>query len=158
MKDRIELRIESARESDTPVILRMIQGLVEYEHLSQELTVTESILRNALFGRQPAAEVVLGVVGPEPVGYAVYFPTFSTASGNTGLYLEDLYIEPQWRGQGLGRKLFTHVAKVAAARGCKGMTWSVLTWNEGAMRFYRSLGAEPLPDSVNFRCAGSAFN
>jgi GNAT superfamily N-acetyltransferase len=96
-------------------------------------------------------------VDTEPVGFAVYYPTFSTASGRTGLYLEDLYIEPQWRGQGLGRKLFAHVVKVAAARGCGGLTWSVLTWNDLAIRFYRSLGGEQVQDSLNFRCTGTAF-
>ena len=140
MADDIELRIEPARESDTPTVLRLIRALVDYERLTDEFTVTESILRAALFGERPAAEVALGYVGTEPVGFAVYFPTFSTASGDTGLYLEDLYVEPAWRNRGLGRKLFAHVAKVAFGRGGRHVSWSVLNWNESAMRFYRSLG------------------
>src|SRR5580765_4715712 len=101
MADDIELRIEPARESDTPTVLRMIRALVDHERLTHELSVTESILRARLFGERPAAEVALGYVGTEPVGFAVYFPTFSTASGDTGLYLEDLYVEPAWRNRGL---------------------------------------------------------
>ncbi len=153
-----DLRIEPARESDTPVILRMIKALVDYERLSHELTVTEPILRQALFGAQPAAEVVLGYVGTEPVGFAVYFPTFSTASGRTGLYLEDLYVEPQWRRRGLGHQLFAHVAKVAAERAGGGLSWSVLEWNESAIRFYRSVGAEQIQDSLSFRLMGKALD
>jgi ribosomal protein S18 acetylase RimI-like enzyme len=156
--DEAEFRIEPAREGDTPVILRMITALVDHERLWHELTVTESKLRQALFGTRPAAEVVLGYVGTEPVGFAVYFPTFSTASGHTGLYLEDLYVEPQWRGRGLGRKLFAHVAKVVAERGGGGLSWSVLNWNKSAIRFYRSLGAEQMEDSLSFRRMGKALD
>ena len=157
MTSDIVLRIEPARKTDTPVILRMIQALVDYERLTHEFSVTESILERALFGAQPVAEVALGYVGADPVGFAVYFPTFSTASGQTGLYLEDLYVEPQWRSRGIGRTLFAHVARLAAARGGGSLTWSVLNWNEGAIRFYRSLGAERVQDSSTFRLVGRAF-
>lgn len=157
VSDDIALRIEPARKTDTPVILRMIQALVDYERLTHQFSVTESILEKALFGAQPVAEVVLGYVGADPVGFAVYFPRFSTASGQTGLYLEDLYVEPQWRGRGIGRGLFAHVARLAAARGGGSLTWSVLNWNEGAIRFYRSLGAEQVHDSSTFRLVGRAF-
>ena len=158
MGDNEELRIERATERDTPVIVHMIRALVDYEHLSHEFTVTEAILKNALFGSRPAAEVVLAYVGTEAVGFAVYYPTFSTASGQRGLYLEDLYVEPQWRGRGFGRALFAHVAKVAAGRGWRRLNWSVLDWNESAMRFYRSLGAEAMPDSASYRLIGPAFD
>ena len=129
MTSDIVLRIEPARKTDTPVILRMIQALVDYERLTHEFSVTESILERALFGAQPVAEVALGYVGAEPVGFAAYSPTFSTASGQTGLYLEDLYVEPQWRSRGIGRTLFAHVARLAAARGGGSLMWSVLNWN-----------------------------
>ena len=151
-------RIEQATERDTPVVLRLIKAIVDHERLTHEFTVTEPVLRRALFGPQPAAEVVLGYVGDEVVGFAVYFPTFTTASGQAGLYLEDLYVEPQWRGRGFGRALFTHVARVAAERGGAGLSWSVLTWNEPAMRFYRSLGAAPVDDALTFRLAGPALD
>lgn len=149
--DEIELRIERAREADTPVVLRMIQALVTYERLTDELTVTEAVLREALFGERPAAEVALGYLGAEPVGLAVYYPTFSTASGRRGLFLEDLYVEPAWRGRGIGRRLFEHVAGLAAERGGGGVSWSVLSWNEGAIGFYRALGAEQVQDALGFR-------
>jgi GNAT superfamily N-acetyltransferase len=136
----------------------MIRALVDLERLSHEFTVTESILRQALFGARPAAEVVLGYVREEPVGFAVSFPAFSTASGRTGLYLEDLYVEPQWRGRGFGRQLFAHVAKAAAERGGGGLSWSVLNWNESAIRFYRSVGAEQVQDSLSFRLVGTALD
>ena len=149
--DDVELRIARAREADTPVVLRMIQALVTYERLTDELTVTEGLLREALFGARPAAEVVLGYVGAEPVGMAVYYPTFSTASGSRGLFLEDLYVERAWRGRGIGRRLFAHVASLAAERGGGDLSWSVLSWNEAALGFYRALGAEPVRDSIGFR-------
>ena len=152
-----EFRIELARAQDIPIILHMITAIAEYEHLSHELTVTEAILRDALFGPSPAAEVVIGYVGSVPVGFAVYFPTFSTAPGHAGLYLEDLYVEPGWRGRGFGRQLLAHVARTATARGRGGLHWSVLRWNESAIRFYRSLGAVPVEDSVSFRLAGDAL-
>lgn len=156
--DEAKFRIEPARESDVPVIFHMIKALVDYERLSHEFAITESILRQALFGPLPAAEVVLAYVGMEPVGFAVYFPTFSTASGHLGLYLEDLYVEPQWRGRGFGRKLLAHVARVAAARGGGGLNWSVLSWNESAIRFYRTLGAEQVEDLLSFRLTGKALD
>lgn len=158
MSDEPELRIEPARESDTPVLLRMIKALVDYEQLAHEFTVTESTLRQALFGPRPAAEAVLGYVGRELVGFAVYFPTFSTASGHIGLFLEDLYVEPEWRGRGIGRKLFIHVAQVAAKRGGGGLSWSVLGWNDPAIGFYQSLGAEQLRDSLSFRLMGTGLD
>ncbi len=156
--DDAEFRIERTSEGDTPVILRMIKALVDHERLTHEFTVTESVLRDALFGARPAAEVVLGYVGTTPVGFAVYFPTFSTASGRTGLYLEDLYVEPEWRGRGFGRQLLAHVARVAAERGGNGLNWSVLDWNESASRFYQNLGAEQMQDSLSFRLRGQAFD
>jgi ribosomal protein S18 acetylase RimI-like enzyme len=157
VRDETEFRIEPARDSDTPVILRMIKALVDHEHLSNEFALTESKIRQALFGTPPAAGAVLGYVGTEPVGLAVYFPTFSTAPGQTGLYLEDLYVEPEWRRRGVGRKLFAHVAKLAAERG-GGLSWSVLSWNESAIRFYQSLDAEQQQDSLSFRLTGAALD
>ena len=152
-----ELRIEPAGERDASLVVRMIAALAEHEGLSHEVTVTEAILRDALFGPHRVADAVLAYVGTEPVGFAVFFPTFSTAPGHTGLYLEDLYVEPRWRGRGVGRKLLAHVAGIAVARGCRVMNWSVLRWNERAMKFYRSLGAEPVDDSVNFRLPPGAL-
>ena len=153
----LEFRIEPATEPDVPVILRLIRALTDHERLSHEFALTEPILREALFGSRPAAEAVLGFVGVEPVGLVVYFPTFSTAPGRIGLYVEDLYVKPQWRGRGFGRKLLAHVAGLAAGRGGASLQWSVLRWNGAAIRFYRSLGAERVDDAWGFQLRGDAL-
>ena len=150
-------RIEPATDADVPVLLRLIAGLAQYERLSHAVVATEGGLRAALFGPRPAAEAVIARVGDMPVGFAVYFPTLSTFAGRPNMYLEDLYVEPQWRRQGVGRKLFAHVARVAAARGCGQVSWSVLHWNEPALEFYRGLGAEPVTDWVGYKLAGESF-
>jgi GNAT superfamily N-acetyltransferase len=151
------VRIEAARASDTPVIHRMLKALVDYQRLSHEFTVTEAQLKEAFFGPRPAAEVVLGYAGAEPVGFAIYFPTFSSGSGGRGLFLEDLYVEPQWRGRGFGKKLLAHVCRVAAERGDGGVSWAVIRWNDTAIRFYRSLGAEHVEDALPYRLTGDAL-
>ena len=136
-----EFRIIPASADDVPIILRMIRGLAEYERLAAEVVATEDRLRHALFGPKPYAEVVIGYVGPEPVGFALFFHNFSTFRGAPGLYLEDLFVEPQWRGRGFGRKLLAHLARIAVDRGCQRMEWSVLDWNQSAIAFYRKAGA-----------------
>ena len=141
-----DVRIVAATEKDTPIILRMIRGLAEYEKMSDRVVATESSLRERLFGARPAAEVILLYVGDEPGGFAVYFHTFSTFASRPGMYLEDLFVEPRWRGRGFGRQLFAYVAKVGIERGCRGMKWAVLPWNEPAMEFYRRLGARKVTE------------
>lgn len=152
-----EFRIEPATARDVPVVLLMIGGLAEYEKLSHKVVATEDGLRESLFGPRPAAEVVIARAGGEPAGFAVFFPTFSTFQGKPGLYLEDLFVVPRWRRHGLGRKLLAHVAATAAARGCNRLGWSVLDWNQPALDFYRSLGAEPVQEWVGYGLAGEAF-
>ena len=151
-------RIEPATERDVPVILGMIKALAEYERLSHKVIATETVLREALFGPRAAAEVIIAYAGDAPAGFAVFFPTFSTFLGRPGLYLEDLFVEPRWRGRGLGRRLLVYLARVAAARGCNRINWSVLDWNEPALRFYRSIGAEPVRDWVGYGISGEAFS
>jgi GNAT superfamily N-acetyltransferase len=153
-----DLRIDAATEADAPVLLRLIRGLAEYERLLHRVVATEEALRTALCGLRPVAEAVIARVGDEAVGFAVYFPSFSTFAGRPNMYLEDLYVEPQWRRQGVGRRLFAHVAKVAAARGWGQMNWSVLAWNEPALDFYRGLGAEPVKDWVGYKLGGDTFH
>jgi GNAT superfamily N-acetyltransferase len=150
-------RIERATDADVPVLLRLIRGLAEYERLSHAVVATEAGLHAALFGPRPVAEGVIARARDAAVGFAVYFPTFSTFAGRPNLYLEDLYVEPPWRRQGVGRRLFAHVARIAAARGCGQVSWSVLHWNEPALEFYRGLGAEPVTDWVGYKLAGDAF-
>jgi len=151
------LRIDAATEGDVPVLLRMIREFAEFERLTHTFAATEEGLRAALFGPRPVAEAIIARAGDEAVGFAVFFPTFSTFAGRTGMYLEDLYVEPRWRRRGVGRRLLAHVARVAAARGCTQMNWSVLDWNELALNFYRRLGAEKVREWEGYRLAGEAF-
>jgi GNAT superfamily N-acetyltransferase len=151
------LRIVPATADDAAVILRMIRGLAEYEKLSDRVTATETALREQLFGAKPAAEVCLAFVEEQPVGFAVFHGTFSTFACRPGIYLEDVYVEPQWRSRGVGSRLLAHVANIGALRGCQTMSWAVLPWNEPAIRFYRRLGAEKVTDWDGFRIGGEAF-
>jgi GNAT superfamily N-acetyltransferase len=155
MSDNV--RIVAATEKDTPTILHMIRGLAEYEKLSDRVTATEAALREQLFGPRPAAEVCLVYVGNEPIGFAVFFWSFSTFACRPGLYLEDLFIQPKWRGRGFGRQLLAHVARIAAVRGCDRMNWAVLPWNQAAIDFYGRLGAEKVTEWEGFKIAGEAF-
>ena len=152
-----EFRVERGTEQHLAVILQMIQGLADYEKLSHEVVATEDIIRNSLFGRHPAAEVVIGYGGSEPIGFAVFFQNFSTFLGRPGLYLEDLFILPEWRNRGFGRKLLAHVASIAVDRGCGRLEWVVLDWNKRALKFYRSLGAQTLDEWTVCRLTGDAL-
>jgi GNAT superfamily N-acetyltransferase len=140
------MNIRPAREEDVPVILSLIRGLAEYERMEHLVRATEDGLRQALFGPGRAAEVVLAEAGRETIGFALFFHNFSTFLGRPGLYLEDLFVIPAWRGQGVGRQLLAHLAGIALARGCGRMEWAVLDWNEAAIGFYKRLGAQLLED------------
>ena len=134
-------RLRSATPADVPVILRGIRALAEYEQLAHECVATEALLRETLFGPNPVAEVVLAFDGETPAGYALWFRSYSTFLARPGLYLEDLFVYPEFRKRGLGRRLLAHLAGIAVERGYGRMEWMVLDWNETALRFYRSLGA-----------------
>jgi GNAT superfamily N-acetyltransferase len=151
------LRIVPATEHDVPVILRMIKGLAEYERLADHVTATEEQLRATLFGPRPAAEVVIGYAGREPVGFALFFQNYSTFLAQPGIYLEDLFVVPEWRAHGFGRQLLTHLAALAVERGCGRLEWSVLDWNAPAIGFYRKLGAVPMEDWTIFRVTGDTL-
>jgi GNAT superfamily N-acetyltransferase len=153
-----EFRIERATEADAPLILRLIRGLAEYEKLAHEVTVTEAGLRETLFGARPAAEVIIAYTGDTPVGFALFFPNYSTFLGKPGLYLEDLFVLPEWRGHGFGRGLLTHLAALAVEHGCGRFEWSVLDWNEPAIGFYESLGATLMDGWSIFRLTGDALS
>ena len=129
------IRIVPAQVADIPVILRMIKALAEYEQLTHEVTATEQDLRQSLFGPRPAGEVVLAYNGDVPIGFALFFHNFSTFLGKQGLYLEDLFVVPEWRGRGVGKQLFEYVASVADSRQCGRLEWTVLDWNESAIAF-----------------------
>jgi GNAT superfamily N-acetyltransferase len=143
--------IRRATVADVGAILNLIRELATYERAPDEVTTTEEQLVDVLFGKKPAAEVLLAFEGKEPVGFAVYFYNFSTWLGRPGLYLEDLFVRPEDRGKGYGRALLVELAKIARERGCGRMEWAVLNWNEPAIEFYRKLGAKPMNEWTVFR-------
>jgi GNAT superfamily N-acetyltransferase len=140
------IRIVPAQVTDVPVILGMIKALAEYEQLTHEVTATEDDLRQSLFGPRPAGEIVIAYAGQAPIGFALFFHNFSTFIGRHGLYLEDLFVVPEWRGKGVGKQLLAHVAAIADSRNCGRMEWAVLDWNESAIAFYRRMGAHVLDE------------
>jgi GNAT superfamily N-acetyltransferase len=143
--------IRNATVADVPLILQLIRELATYERAPNNVVATEGGLREVLFGPEPSAKVVLAFEENEPVGFAVYFFNFSTWLGLPGLYLEDLFVKPETRGRGYGRALLIHLARIARDRGCGRMEWAVLNWNDPAIGFYRTLGAEPLDEWTVFR-------
>jgi GNAT superfamily N-acetyltransferase len=149
--------IRPATVDDVPLILSLIKELAEYEKLSHAVVATEDDLQQFLFGARPAAEVVLGFLDAEPVGYALFFSTFSTFVGKPGIYLEDLYVRSSARRKGYGRALLLSLAQLARERGCGRLEWSVLDWNEPSINFYKSLGAVPLDDWTVFRLDSTAL-
>jgi GNAT superfamily N-acetyltransferase len=153
----VSFSLRPATPVDIPVILGCIRALAEYERLAHECVATEALLRESLFGARPTAEVVLAFEGDEPAGFALWFESYSTFLAKPGLYLEDLFVYPQHRGRGLGRRLLAHLARVAVERDYGRVEWSVLDWNVDAIGFYRSLGAELLDDWRRCRLAGDAI-
>jgi GNAT superfamily N-acetyltransferase len=153
----MEFRLAAATRSDVPLILQLIRLLAEYEQLAGEAVAREADLERALFGPRPAAEVILGYAGDEPAGFALYFQTFSTFKGRPGLYLEDIFVKPEWRRQGLAQQLLARLARIAVERGYGRMEWSVLNWNETALRVYRAVGARPMNDWTVYRLNGAAL-
>ena len=149
--------IVQATERDAPIILQMIKDLAEYERMSDQVTATEQSLRATLFGSRPSAEVVIAKAGHTPAGFALFFHNYSTFVGKPGLYLEDLFVRPEWRGHGIGRALLSHLAKITIERDCGRFEWSVLDWNEPAIGFYKKLGAVPMEDWTIFRITGDAL-
>lgn len=150
--------IRPAVENDVPLVLSFIRELAEYEKLSQQVTATESSLRQHLFGPHPAAEVIIATLDHDPAGFALFFQNFSTFVGRPGVYLEDLFVRAHARGAGVGRALLREVARTAVSRRCGRLEWSVLDWNEPAIGFYRKLGAVPMDDWTTFRVMGDALD
>src|SRR6266498_5402306 len=151
MNSQNNFEIRPARVEDVPLILELIRDLATYERAPKEVAATEEQLANVLFGKRPAAEVLLAFEQESPVGFAVFFHNFSTWLGRPGLYLEDLFVKPEKRGKGYGRALLVDLAKIALERGCGRMEWAVLNWNEPAIKFYRALGAKPMDEWTVFR-------
>lgn len=151
------IRIVPAAEQDLPLVLDFIRKLADYEKLSHQVVATEGLLRAGLFGERRVAEVLLAYWNEEPVGFALFFHNFSTFVGRAGIYLEDLFVEPQHRGKGIGKALLAYIAKLAVERKCGRFEWAVLYWNTPSIEFYKSLGAVPLDDWTLFRLTGDAL-
>lgn len=155
MNDHFKIR--NANPNDIHVILQLIQEIAVYEKLSHEVVATEEILRESLFGENKSAEVVLGECEDRIVGYAIFFHNFSTFLGIKGLYLEDLFVRPEFRGRGFGKALLLHLVQIAKDRKCGRMEWSVLDWNTPAIEFYKSLGAKPMDGWTVYRLNEAAI-
>ena len=153
----MSITIVPANERDLPLVHAFIRELAEYERLLNEVHATEEALRRTLFGPNPAAEIVIAYDESEPAGFALFFQSYSTFLARRGLYLEDLFVRPAARQKGIGRKLLEYLAALAVSRGYGRLEWRVLDWNEPAIRFYRSIGAEPLADWTVFRVTGDAL-
>ena len=151
------LSIRPATESDVALILSFIEKLAEYEKLSHEVVATQAALRKYLFGPRPMAEVLLAHWESQPAGFALYFHNFSTFLARPGIYLEDLFVEPELRGKGIGKALLINLARIAMERGCGRLEWSVLDWNEPSIQFYQRLGAVAKDDWTIYRLTGDAL-
>ncbi len=149
--------IRAATVDDVPLIRQLIAELAEYERLADAAVATDDGLREQLFGEHPAAEVLVAEINGDPAGFALFFHNFSTFLGKRGLYLEDLFVRPAFRGVGLGRHLMASLAKIAVQRDCGRFEWSVLDWNAPAISFYRSLGASGLDEWTVQRLEGDAL-
>lgn len=152
------LLIRAAEPSDVPVIAHLIRELAKFEKLENEVVLTEELLRAGLFGLRPYAEAVIAEEGSQPIGFALFFHTFSTFLARPGLYLEDLFVLAEHRGRGVGRALLAHLAHLAVERGCGRLEWAVLNWNQEAIRFYERLGAKPNSEWTVYRLAGEALS
>lgn len=152
------LSIRPATPADLPLIAALIRDLADYERLSHAVVFDTAVLGQKLFGERPYAEVIIGELDGKPQGFALFFHNFSTFEGRPGIYLEDLFVRPEARGSGLGKALLAHLAGLAVERDCARLEWSVLDWNEPAIGFYKSLGAQMMDEWTVMRVDGTALN
>jgi GNAT superfamily N-acetyltransferase len=155
--EEINLNIRKATEEDVPLILKFIKELSVYEKMSKEVAATEDTLRETLFGDKSYAQVLIAEIEGKPAGYALYFYNFSTFVGRPGLYIEDVYVSKEYRGQGIGTALFKYCAHIAKEHKCVRMEWIVLNWNP-ARKFYDQMGARPMDEWVIYRLEGNALD
>jgi GNAT superfamily N-acetyltransferase len=149
--------IRPATPVDIPAIAQLIQALADYERLGHEVSLDENRLRDHLFGPRPFAEVLLAEEAREVVGFALFFHNYSTFLGKPGIYLEDLFVQPEYRGKGYGKELLVALARLAIERGCGRLEWAILNWNKPAIAFYRSLGAIPMDEWTVYRVTQDAL-
>jgi len=153
-----DLSIASAAPADVPTIVQLIHELADYEKLLHEVVATEARVAEALFGPRPEAECVVARLGGRTVGFALFFHSFSTFLARPGLYLEDLFVRPEARGQGVGEALLRHLARLAVERKCGRLEWSVLNWNKRAIEFYERMGARGIKEWTTYRVDGAALS
>ena len=152
-----DIKLRFATEEDVPVIFNFIKSLAEYEKLSRDVSADEERLRKTLFGEKKFAEVIIADYKNSPAGFALFFHNYSTFLGKPGIYLEDLFILPHLRGNGIGKILLSYLGKLAVERNCGRIEWAVLDWNEPSIKFYKSLGAKPMDEWTIFRVTGDAI-
>ena len=157
MTNQNEIKIQPAKEDDAALVLQFIKGLAEYENLSDDVVATEENIRESLFGPNANAEAVFAYHGSEAVGCAVFCQHYSTYSGRSSLYLEDIFVLPGWRSHGVGRELMAYGSGLAQERGYPRMEWSVLDWNAPAIGFYENLGAQRVEGWLTYRLSGEAL-
>lgn len=155
--DITDFKLRFATAEDCELIFDFIRQLAAYEKLSDQVTATPEMLRKHLFGNHPQAEVLFGEYKESPVAFALFFHNFSTFLGKPGLYLEDLFVKPEARGKGLGKKMLSYLAKLAVERGCGRLEWWVLDWNTDAIAFYQKLGAEAMDEWITYRLSGNTL-
>ena len=153
-----EITIRPAESADTALILSFIQGLAEYEKLAHEVVASEQDLRRTLFGDRPAAEVLIAEYAGKPAGFALFFTSYSTFLAKPGIYLEDLFVLPEFRSRGIGKALLVFLAGLAVEREMGRLDWSVLDWNAPAIKFYEQIGARGLSDWTQYRLDGKALH
>jgi GNAT superfamily N-acetyltransferase len=151
------IKIRKAEPTDVKIILNLIKELAEYEKLLDEVTATEDKLMNSIFGKNKFVEVWLAEINDEPIGQVFFFRNYSTFLAKPGFYIEDIYVRPQFRGRGVGKKLLEKVIELAAEKNYGRVEWSVLNWNEPAIEFYRNIGAVSMDDWMLFRLTEEKF-
>ena len=152
-----KLNVRPIVETDLNTVFEFIQNIAEFENMKNELSVDRDVLRESLFGGFAHADGLLAEIDGQPVGFAIFFEKFSTFKGRTGLYLEDLFVKPEWRKHGIGRALLVRLAQIAVERGCPRFEWVALDWNQNAIDFYEKLGAKQLNDWRIFRMEGDSI-
>jgi GNAT superfamily N-acetyltransferase len=155
--DKQDLTLRFATRDDVDLVLRFIRELADYEELLHEVVATHEDVERTLFCERPRAEVLIAEWADKPAGFALFFHNYSTFLSRPGLYLEDLYVRPEFRGKGIGKKLLVELARIATERGCGRMEWWVLDWNESSIGFYKSLGARPMNQFTVYRLSGDAL-
>ena len=153
---KVNFTIRAAQESDSALLLDFIRRLADYEKRPAEVTAKEEDIRSVVFDKK-IAEAIIAEYNGNPAGFAIFLYNFSTFLGKPGIYIEDLFVNPEFRGKGLGKQLFSYIAQLAATRGCGRVEWTVLTWNEPAINFYKKIGAVPKNEWVLYKLSGDAL-